>query len=69
MYDRADELATRSLRALIVLEEVVAHSSPVTAFAIGKKVDLPKQTLHRILTTLTNAGFLQKEIDSVSYRR
>ncbi len=67
MSDRTDELSTRSLRALIVLEEVVSHSTPVTAFTIGKKVDLPKQTLHRILTTLTAAGFLQKEIDSVSY--
>lgn len=67
MEERKDELSTRSLRALIVLEEVVSHSSPVTAFTIGKNVDLPKQTLHRILTTLTHAGFLQKEIDSVSY--
>lgn len=67
MQNRADELNTRSLRALIVLEEVVSHTSPVTAFTIGKKVDLPKQTLHRILMTLTKAGFLQKEIDSISY--
>jgi DNA-binding IclR family transcriptional regulator len=67
MQNRNDELTIRSLRALIVLEEVVSHSTPVTAFVIGKNVDLPKQTLHRILTTLTQAGFLQKEIDSVSY--
>jgi DNA-binding IclR family transcriptional regulator len=67
MSDQAKELSTRSLRALIVLEEVVAHSTPVTAFTIGRSVDLPKQTLHRILTTLTSAGFLQKEVDSVSY--
>lgn len=64
---RDEELATRSLRALIVLEEVVAHAAPVTAYAIGLKVDLPKQTLHRILSTLTQAGFLQKDIDTVSY--
>lgn len=65
--DPNDELATRSLRSLIVLEEVVAQSAPVTAYAIGRNVDLPKQTLHRILTTLTQAGFLEKEIDSISY--
>lgn len=62
-----EELATRSLRALIVLEEVVAQAAPVTAYALGRNIDLPKQTLHRILTTLTQAGFLQKEIDTVSY--
>ena len=65
--DSNDELATRSLRSLIVLEEVVSHSAPVTAYTIGHSVNLPKQTLHRILTTLTQAGFLEKEIDSVSY--
>ena len=65
--DRNEELTTRSLRSLIVLEEVVAQAAPVTAYAIGRNVDLPKQTLHRILTTLTQAGFLEKEIDSISY--
>lgn len=67
MPDRNDELNTRSLRALLVLEAVVSQASPITAYAVGQQVDLPKQTLHRILTTLTAAGFLQKEIDSVSY--
>ena len=65
--DRDEELSTRSLRSLIVLEEVVAKAAPVTAYAIGRNVGLPKQTLHRILTTLTQAGFLEKEIDSISY--
>ncbi len=65
--DRDEELSTRSLRSLIVLEEVVAQAAPVTAYAIGRNVGLPKQTLHRILTTLTQAGFLEKEIDSISY--
>lgn len=67
MTDSNTELTIRSLRSLIVLEEVVSHSSPVTAFTIGKSVDLPKQTLHRILTTLTEAGLLHKDIDGLSY--
>ena len=62
-----EELATRSLRAVLVLEALVKVGAPVTAQELGRIVGLPKQTLHRILITLTDAGFLQREVDSISY--
>ncbi len=61
------ELATRSLRAVLVLEALVNESAPVSAQALASVVGLPKQTLHRLLNTLTDAGFLQSEVDSISY--
>jgi len=62
-----DELSVRSLRSLIVLEELLSRSAPVSAQDLGQSVQLPKQTLHRILGTLTDAGFLQREVDRASY--
>lgn len=63
----AQEYANRSMRTLLVLEAVAGFTGPVSAQALGKVVDLPKQTLHRILVTLTDSGFLQREIDSTVY--
>lgn len=67
MTTDSQELATRSLRAVLVLEALVKVAAPVTAQELGRIVGLPKQTLHRILITLTEAGFLQREVDSISY--
>lgn len=61
------ELATRSLRAVLVLEALVKVAAPVSAQELGRIVGLPKQTLHRILITLTDAGFLQREVNSITY--
>ena len=55
------------MRTLLVLEAVLGFDAPVSAQALGKVVDLPKQTLHRILVALTESGFLQREVDSAVY--
>lgn len=62
-----DELSVRSLRPLLVLEELLSRTDPVSAQELGQSVQLPKQTLHRILATLTDAGFLQREVDRATY--
>ena len=61
------EEVPRSLRLLLILEEVARVGTPSTPTAINKSVGLPKQTLHRSFSTLEDWGFLQREHDGRSY--
>lgn len=66
--ENLQDYSNRSLRTLLVLEALLKFSGPVSTQVLGQVVDLPKQTLHRILNSLTEQGFLQREIDrSVFY--
>ncbi len=61
------EAAPRSLRLLMLIEEVARVGVPSTPTEINKTVGLPKQTLHRSFATLEEWGFLQREHDGRSY--
>ncbi len=65
--DKKDEASSRSLRFLLILEEVARIGVPVTPTEVNRTLGLPKQTLHRIFTTLEDAGFLQRELDGKNY--
>ncbi|NVK19958.1 MAG: IclR family transcriptional regulator [Methylocystaceae bacterium] len=65
--DKKEEATSRSLRFLLILEEVARLGVPVTPTEVNKSLGLPKQTIHRIFTTLEEAGFLQREIDGRHY--
>lgn len=61
------ETSLRSLRLLLILEEVAKVGVPATPTEINKSIGLPKQTLHRMFASLEAQGFLQREHDGRSY--
>ena len=61
------ETIPRSIRLLLILEEVARMGVPATPTEINRSVGLPKQTLHRQFAQLENSGFLQREHDGRSY--
>jgi len=61
------ETSLRSLRLLLILEEVAKIGVPATPTEINRSIGLPKQTLHRMFTSLEAQGFLQREHDGRSY--
>ncbi len=65
-YDQK-EISSRSLRFLLILEEVARVGIPVTPTEVNKNLGLPKQTIHRIFSTLEESGFLQREMDGRHY--
>lgn len=58
----ADRIPT-NLRALKCLEVVAASDRPLSPTEIGRRVGLPKQTIHRLCGTLVNEGYLEREGD------
>ncbi|MGH1484458.1 MAG: IclR family transcriptional regulator [Geminicoccales bacterium] len=61
------ETSLRSLRLLLILEEVAKVGVPATPTEVNKSIGLPKQTLHRMFASLEAQGFLQREHDGRSY--
>ena len=61
------EETPRSLRLLLILEEIARIGTPATPTEINKSIRLPKQTLHRSFGTLEEWGFLQREHDGRSF--
>lgn len=60
MPDGSDRIPT-NLRLLLILESVAEAGEALTAAEIGRRMDLPKQTIHRLCSTLLDEGFLAKE--------
>ena len=56
-----------NLRLLVLIEEVAKRGGPVTPAALSEALDLPRATIHRLLTTAESEGFLQKDLDGRSY--
>jgi len=50
-------------RILTLLELLASSDRPVKLTEINDHLNLPKATIHRLLTTLENELFLQREID------
>ncbi len=61
------ETSLRSLRLLLILEEVAKAGVPSTPTEINRTIGLPKQTLHRLFASLEAQGFLQREHDGRSF--
>ncbi|MEL6747300.1 MAG: helix-turn-helix domain-containing protein, partial [Pseudomonadota bacterium] len=57
----------RSIRLLLLLEEVARIGVPATPTEINANIGLPKQTLHRLFGLLEEEGFLQREHDGRSF--
>ena len=67
LYDPKQEQIPTNLRLLVLLEEVVKAGTPVTPSALKDVLNLPKPTLHRLINTAEETGFLQRDIDGRSY--
>lgn len=52
-----------NLRTLLILEVVGNSDRPITATQINEELGLPKQTVHRLCTTLEKEGFLIRELN------
>lgn len=56
-----------NLRLLIILEEVARVGKPMSAAALSDALELPRPTMHRLLATAEEQGFLQRDVDGRSY--
>lgn len=56
-----------NLRLLLILEEVARAGAPVTPSSLCDSLDLPKPTVHRLLQTGEDEGFLQRDLDGRSF--
>lgn len=56
-----------NLRLLLILEEVARAGVPVAPSTLSDALGLPKPTIHRLLATAEEEGFLQRDIDGRSY--
>ena len=50
-----------ALRAISIMETVVAADAPLSLTAIMAAVELPKPTVHRMIVLLEHAGLLMRE--------
>jgi DNA-binding IclR family transcriptional regulator len=60
MTDKTDERVPTNLRALLILEALGHESDPLSTSEIGRIVGIPKQTAHRLCTTLVEEGYLNR---------
>jgi len=60
----AGERIPTNLRMLLIIEAVAKAGRPLTPTEINAEIGLPKQTIHRLCTTLTEAGFLTRDINA-----
>lgn len=56
-----------NLRLLLMIEEVATKGVPVSPAALSEALDLPKATIHRLLTTAEAEGYLQRDVDGRSF--
>ncbi|WP_265499666.1 IclR family transcriptional regulator [Paracoccus beibuensis] len=61
-----DKPAT-NLRNLLILEALAAGSRPMTVAELNSSVKLPKPTVHRLIGTLEEEGFLIRHLDGRTY--
>lgn len=64
---RAKAQIAPNLRLLAILEEVARAGVPVTPSFVSEAVGLPVPTIHRLLATAEEEGFLQRDVDGRSY--
>ena len=56
-----------NLRLLLIFEEVARSGVPVSPVALAEALALPKPSIHRLLTTAEEEGFLQRDVDGKSF--
>ncbi len=61
-----DNILQTAERALVILE--LLGEAPMTATEIGKKLNLNKTTVHRLMMTLLSRGFVERKEDTGVYQ-
>lgn len=56
-----------NLRLLVLFERIAQEGAPVSPSALSTALGLPKATIHRLLATAEDEGFLQRDLDGRSY--
>ena len=56
-----------NLRLLQIVEHVARAGVPVFPSVLADALDLPKPTIHRLLATAEDEGFLQRDVDGRSF--
>ncbi len=56
-----------NLRLLLIIEEVARAGVPVAPSKLMETLGLPKPTIHRLLVTAEEEGFLQRDVDGRSF--
>ncbi|MBV2361616.1 IclR family transcriptional regulator [Thalassococcus sp. CAU 1522] len=56
-----------NLRLLVILEEVARQGVPVAPAVLADLLGLPKPTVHRLLATAEDEGYLQRDVDGRSF--
>lgn len=64
----SSERIPTNLRTLLILEILGKSDQPLTATEINDQLGLPKQTVHRLCTTLEENGFLIRQGKSRKYQ-
>lgn len=64
----ASERIPTNIRNLLILEALAASNEPMTSTELGKALKLPKPTIHRLVATLLNEGFLARDPNAKGVR-
>ena len=67
MTDETKGQIPTNLRLLLLLEQVAQDGAPVSPSALSAALGLPKPTIHRLLATAEEEGFLQRDLDGRSF--
>mgnify|MGYP002014025092 CR=1 FL=1 len=57
-----------NLRTLLIMEIFANSGIPMSSRDVHKEIDLPYQTVHRLLSALENEGFLVREVSGKKFR-
>ncbi len=52
----------RSVRVVVVLQEIAAASTPITANEIAERTEIPKATVYRLCDQLLGAGLIRRQL-------
>lgn len=56
-----------NLRLLVLLERIAQEGASVSPSALSTALNLPKPTIHRLLSTAEELGFVQRDLDGRSF--
>ncbi|MDG1377309.1 MAG: IclR family transcriptional regulator [Yoonia sp.] len=65
-HDTQGQIPT-NLRLLVLLERIAQEGAPVSPSALSTALNLPKPTVHRLLVTAEEEGFLQRDLDGRAF--
>lgn len=66
-HGRAEGKIPTNLRLLFLLEEVAQAGTPRSPASLAEALELPKATVHRLLATAEEEGFVQRDLDGRSF--